>query len=75
MPGGIDLSLSQDLGYKQFDQVPGYRIKRFVQSVSTLGFNALAIRLSYRVEPVSNNFPSLSFNRVAEIPIEAQYWC
>ena len=75
MPGGIDLGLTQNLGYKLFDQVPGYRIKRFVQSVSALSFNALVIRLTYRVEPVSNNFPSLSFNRVAEIPIEAQYWC
>lgn len=74
MPGGIDLGLSQGVPYKKFTEVPGYEIRRFMGSVSTSGFNAIAIRLSYRVVALGSS-PPLPFNRVAEVPIEAQFWC
>jgi len=74
MPGGIDLKLSQGVSYRTLADLPGYEVRRYMTSVSLTGVNANAIRLSYLVVAKPNS-PPLPFSRVAEIPIEAQFWC
>ena len=78
MPGGADLSPTQGQQYREFTEVPGYSIKRYISWTSSSGLDVISLLVRYRVDPVPNANPmppSLSFNRVAEISVEAQFWC
>jgi hypothetical protein len=76
MPGGIQITQTQGFAFRKFTEVPGYEIQRYATSVSLDGNNATAIRLTYFVQPAANSkSPPLPFSRVAEVAIDAQFWC